>query len=89
MPFPTELGLQLHGIKAGYLRWFQDFDVGDEVTPVDVEDGAEAVLMEVSEELQVVTIGDPRLGAIPEGGQNNGSVHIYLMNEEIPLLLTT
>ena len=45
--------------------------------------------MEVPKELQVVTIGELWLGAIPEGGQNDSSVHIYLMNEEIPLLLTT
>ena len=60
--------LQQHGLNSGYPLLFQDFDVGDEVSSVDVEDGAEAALMEASKESQVVTICDPRLRAVQEGG---------------------
>jgi len=43
---------------------FEEFDIGDEVIPVDIENGAETALMEALEESQVATIDDLRLRAI-------------------------
>ena len=34
--------------------------------------------MEAAKQSQVVTVGDPRLRAVQEGGQNDGSVHTNL-----------
>ena len=59
VPCPAELYLQQHGLNAGYPCLFQDFNVRDEVTPVNVEDVVEAALMEATKESLVVTIGDP------------------------------
>ncbi|PFX15081.1 hypothetical protein AWC38_SpisGene20716 [Stylophora pistillata] len=53
MTSPSELVLQDHGFNAGNLGLLQDFDIGGEVTPVDVEDGAQAALMEALEEVDV------------------------------------
>lgn len=54
------------------LRLFEEFDIGDEVIPVDIENGAETALMEALEESQVSTIGDPRLSHTLK---HDGSVH--------------
>ena len=43
---------------------FEDFSVGNEVTPVDVEDGAEAALIEAFKEAEVTAVSDPGFGAI-------------------------
>ena len=53
---------------------FGDLDVGDQVAPVDVEDGVEATLMETLEEFDVAPVGHPHLRAVEKGGENYGSV---------------
>ena len=40
MTSPLELVFRDHTFNAGNLGLLLDFDVGDEVAPVDVEDGA-------------------------------------------------
>ncbi|KAK3602058.1 hypothetical protein CHS0354_025234 [Potamilus streckersoni] len=62
------------GLNAGGPCLFEDFSVVDEVTPVDVEDGAEEVLMEAFKEVEVGAAGDPEFGASLEGGQYDSSV---------------
>ena len=37
----------MYGLDAGDLDLCKEFNIGDEVTPVDVEDGAEAELVEL------------------------------------------
>lgn len=74
MTSPSELVLQDCGFNAGNLGLLQDFDIGDEVAPVYVEDGAEAALVEALEEADVATVGDPGLRAVEKGGENNSPV---------------
>ena len=59
MPCPMQLSLQQQGLYARNLGSFEDFYVSDEVTPVNVEDCAEALLLEAFKESQVVTLEDP------------------------------
>jgi len=46
------LCLQQHGLDTGNHRLFKNFDIGDIVAPVDVEDYAETSLVEVLQETQ-------------------------------------
>ena len=71
---PSELVFQECGFDAGDLGLFENLDIGDEVAPVDVEDGVEATLMEALEESDLAPVGHPRLGAVEKGGENYGSV---------------
>ena len=61
---PAKLYLHERGLDAGDSRLFEDFSVGNEVTPVDVEDGVEAALIEAFKETEVTAVGDPGFGAI-------------------------
>ena len=54
MTSPSELVLQDRGFNAGNLRLLQDFEIGVEITPVDVEDGAQAALVGALEEADVL-----------------------------------
>ena len=74
MTSPSELVLQDHGFNAGNPGLLQDFDIGDEVTPVYVENGVQAVLVAALKEADVATVGDPGLRAVEKGGQNNSPV---------------
>ncbi|KAK3581367.1 hypothetical protein CHS0354_016211 [Potamilus streckersoni] len=60
-PCPEQLYLRLN---AGHPCLLEDFSVGDEVTPVDVEDGAKGVLIEAFKEAEMTAIGDPGFCAI-------------------------
>ena len=60
---------------AWELRLFEDFDIGDKVTSVDVEKSAGTALMEALDESRVASIDDPRLRVIWLSGQYDGSVH--------------
>ena len=51
-------------LDDGELRFFEEFDIGKEVSPLDVENGVETALMEALKEAQVSATGDPRLRAI-------------------------
>jgi hypothetical protein len=64
VPYPAKLYLHVRGLNAGDSRLFEDFIVGNEVTPVDVEDGAEAALIEAFNEAEVTAVSDPGFGAI-------------------------
>ena len=44
--YPVQCCLNFSNLDAGDLRLFKDFNIGDEVTPVEAEDGDEATLME-------------------------------------------
>ena len=59
MTSPSELVLQDRGFNAGNLGLLQDFDIGVEITPVDVEDGVQAALVEGLEEADVAAVSDP------------------------------
>ena len=50
------------------------FDIGVEVTPVDIEDGARATLMEELEEADVAAVSYPCLRAVEKGGENDSPV---------------
>lgn len=43
--------LQQHALVVGDFCLLKDFNIGDRVTPVDVEEGADAVLVEALKEL--------------------------------------
>ena len=45
------MGIQYHGFETGDFCFFKDFSIDDEVTFVDVKNGAEAALVEPFEEL--------------------------------------
>lgn len=53
---------------------FVDLDFGDEVTPVDVEDGMETTLMEALVESDVAPVDHPHLRTIGKDGENYGLV---------------
>ena len=59
MSGPSEMVLQKPGFNAGYLSLFQNFNVCDEVTQANVEDGAETALIEALNETYVTVVGDP------------------------------
>ena len=67
MTSPSELVLQDRGFDAGNLGLPQDFDIGDEVAPVYVENGVQAALVEALEEADVAMVGDPGLRAVEKG----------------------
>ena len=48
-------------LTAGDLHWFKDFNISDEVSPVNFQDGVEAVLMEILKEAYVESVSDPEL----------------------------
>ncbi|PFX17105.1 hypothetical protein AWC38_SpisGene18592 [Stylophora pistillata] len=58
MTSPSELVLQDRGFNAGNLGLLQDFDIGVEITPVNVEDGAQAALVEGLEEADVAALAE-------------------------------
>ena len=64
MTNPSELVLQDRGFNAGNLCLLQ----------VDVEDGAQASLVEALKETDVAAIGDPGLRAVEKGGENNSPI---------------
>ena len=64
VPYPAKLYLHECGLNAGDPRLFEDFIVGNEVTPVDVENGAEAALMEAFKETEVTAVDDTGFSAI-------------------------
>ena len=41
---------------------------------MDVEDGAQAALVEALEEADVAAVGDPGLGAVEKSGENNSPI---------------
>ena len=47
---PSVAGTSSAGLDDGDLFLFKDYNIGDEVIPVDVEDSGEAALMESFEE---------------------------------------
>lgn len=61
---------QESSFDAGDLSQFEDLNICDKVTPVDVEDGTGTTLMEVLEE----SAGHPHLGAVEKNGENYRSV---------------
>ena len=61
MSCPSEVVLQKNGFNAGDLILFQNFNISDEVTAANVQDGAETVLMKALEEMYVTAVGDPSL----------------------------
>ena len=71
---PSELVFQDSGFDAGNLDLLQDLDIGDEVAPVYVENGMQAVLVKALEEADVATVGDPGLRTVEKGGENNSPV---------------
>lgn len=75
MAGPAKLVFQECGFDAGDLGLFEDLDVGDKVSPVDVEDGAETTLMKLLEESDVAPVGHPCLGAAEKGGGNYGTIY--------------
>jgi len=71
---PRKSVFQESSFDAGDLSQFEDLNICDKVTPVDVEDGAETTLMEVLEESEVAPAGHPHLGAVEKNGENYHSV---------------
>ena len=61
MSCSSELVLQLHSFNDGDLGLFQNFNVCDEVTPANVEDGAETGLTKALKETYVTAVGDQSL----------------------------
>ena len=74
MAGPAKLVFQECGFNASDLSLFADLDFGDEVAPVDVEDGKETTLMEALVESEVAPVGHPHLRAVGKGGENYGLV---------------
>ena len=89
MTSPSELVFQDHGFESGNLGLLQDFDVGAEVAPVDVEDGAQAVPVKALEEADVAAVGDPGLRAVEKSGDNNSAMDTDLCFAFRLLLLHT
>lgn len=60
---PLEVVPHQHGLNAGDFGLLKNFNVCEEVTPVNFEDGVavETALVEVLEEPDVTVVGDPRL----------------------------
>ena len=74
---PAQLSLQQSGLDAGGVGSLENFDIGDMVTPVDVEDDAKAALVKPLQEADVATISDPGFGPIQKSGQHNCFVHAH------------
>ena len=74
MTNPSELVFQDHGFDAENLGLLYDFDAGDEVAPVDVEDDAQAALVEALEEADVAAVGDQGLRAVEKSAGNNSPI---------------
>ena len=67
---PRKSVFQESSFDAGDLSQFEDLNICDKVTPVDVEDGAETTFMEVLEQSEVAPAGHPHLGAVEKNGEN-------------------
>ena len=74
MAGPGKSVIQECSFDAGYLSQFEDLNICDNVTPVDVEDDGETTLMEALEESEVAPAGHPHLGAVEKSGENYCSV---------------
>ena len=61
------------GFDAGNITLLNDFNIGDEVPPVDVEDGVQAAVVEALEEVNVAKVGDPGLST-QKSGDNNAAL---------------
>ncbi len=61
MTSPTQLFPSQHCLNAGDFGSFKDIHVCGEITPVNVEDGAEATLMKTLEETFMAEVSSPRL----------------------------
>ena len=64
MASPAQFGLQQSGLNAGDICLLEDLHVSDIVTPVDLQNGAKASLVESLQELDVATVRDPGFRAI-------------------------
>ena len=74
MSSPMQLYLWEPGLNAGDLQNVQYLGVCDDITPAYFEDGAQAVLMETLEEVQVMVIHDPGLSTIQKSAQYDSFV---------------
>ena len=59
MSCPPEVVPQWHGFNAEHLGLLQNFNVCDEITPANVDDGAETSLVKARGEKYVTAVGDP------------------------------
>lgn len=76
IPSPMKVGFQKHDLNAGGLCTPKNLILSDVVAPVDVEDRAEATLMETLKATQVATLGDPGFRIGQEGGRHDSSIQV-------------
>ena len=74
MTCPAQLRSQQHCLNAGDPCLLKHLSIRGEVAPVDVKDGAETSLVEALQNSYMVSVCDPRLRAVQEGGQYHSSV---------------
>ena len=74
MAGPAKLVIQECGFNARDLSMFVDLDFGDEVAPLDVEDGMETRLMEALVLSDVAPVDHPHLRSVGKDGENYGLV---------------
>ena len=77
MSCPAQLGPQQSGLDAGDVSLLENFNIRDIVSPVDLENGAEAALVEPFQEANVAAVGDPGFRAVQKGGQYNCFVYAH------------
>ena len=75
---PAKLDFQQRGFYAGDVGPLKNFDTGNVVTPVDLEDGAEAALVKPLQEANMLVVGYPGFRAIQKSSQHNCFVHTYV-----------
>lgn len=74
VPSVSKLCHEEYRLDAGDFDCFEDFNVADQVSPVDLESGRKAALMEMPKEAQMVAIKGPRLGAVQEGREHDSFI---------------
>ncbi|KAK3597267.1 hypothetical protein CHS0354_005027 [Potamilus streckersoni] len=71
------------GLNSGETCLFEDFCVGEEVPTLNIEDGADAVVMDAFKEVKIAAVCDQGFGVSEEGVQYNSSVDadLYVSRE--------
>ena len=83
----AQLHLKQDELYAGQAGSLEDFFVRHMVLPFDAKDGAQAVLMKLLQWPNKLSIGNPCLCTMQEGGNNDGPVHLELRGEAVRVAL--
>ena len=84
---PIGDGTSMAWLQFWDLGFLQNFNVSDEDTPLNIEDGAKTAVMQALVEMNVTSIGGLRLSAVEQNGMNHGNVDPDYCHAPLPLVV--